>query len=140
MIPGIGAFCALIVKRVLGTVGFGQEDQPYSSELLANLTDKGNLFAEGVFVLEQGWLYASILLCGFMVALIERHFSNAIGWLVASAGLSALGIIHSFKIMSGDITTSIAPAWDWTFGYLAAAGILVAVKFAMTCNTEGENS
>ncbi|MCH2613525.1 MAG: hypothetical protein MKZ70_02375, partial [Opitutales bacterium] len=140
MIPGIGAFCALIVKRVLGTVGFGQEGQPYSSELLANLKDKGNLFAEGVFVLEQGWLYASILLCGFMVALIERRFSNAIGWIVASAGLSALGIIHSFKILSGDITTSIAPAWELTFGYLAAAGILVVVKFAMTCNLDGENS
>ena len=75
-----------------------------------------------------------------MVALIERRFSNAIGWIVASAGLSALGIIHSFKILSGDITTSIAPAWELTFGYLAAAGILVVVKFAMTCNLEGESS
>ena len=86
MIPGIGAFCALVVKRVLGALGFGEADQPYSFELLANLTAKGNLFAEGVFALEQGWLYASILLCGFMVALIERKFSVAIGWLIASAG------------------------------------------------------
>ena len=44
--------------------------------LLADLTERGNLFAEGVFVLEQGWLYASILLCGFMVALIGANFQR----------------------------------------------------------------
>ncbi|MEC7907050.1 MAG: NCS2 family permease [Verrucomicrobiota bacterium] len=140
MIPGIGAFCALVVKRVLGALGFGEADQPYSFELLANLTAKGNLFAEGVFVLEQGWLYASILLCGFMVALIERKFSVAIGWLIASAGLSTLGVIHHFKVLSSDITTSIGPAWEWVFGYLVAALSMVAVKFVMTHKSDGENS
>jgi len=140
MIPGIGAFCALVVKRVLGALGFGEADQPYSFELLANLTAKGNLFAEGVFALEQGWLYASILLCGFMVALIERKFSVAIGWLIASAGLSTLGVIHHFKVLSSDITTSIGPAWEWVFGYLVAALLMVAVKFVMAHKSDGENS
>jgi AGZA family xanthine/uracil permease-like MFS transporter len=140
MIPGIGAFCALVVKRVLGTLGFGEADQPYSYELLADLTSRGNLFAEGVFVLEQGWLYASILLCGFMVALIERQFFAALGWLAASAGLSTLGIVHHFKVLSSDITTSIGPAWEWVFGYLLAALLMVAVKYVMTYKENVKNS
>ncbi|MEM9160720.1 MAG: NCS2 family permease, partial [Verrucomicrobiota bacterium] len=131
LIPGVGAFAALLVKRVLGTVGYGGEEKPYDFELLGDLAEKGNLYAKGVFALEQGWLYASILLCGFMVALIERKFWAALAWMGAMSGLSMVGILHHFRVLDSDITTALGPAWEWVFAYLLAAIVLVVVRLLM---------
>ena len=81
--------------------------------------------------LEQVWLYASILLCGFMVAVIESRFWASIAWILACACLSTFGLIHHFKILDTDITTALGPAWEWVFGYISAALVLVVVKFTI---------
>lgn len=129
MLPGIGAFSALIVKRVLVSLDFGSGEKPYSSELMDALTTKGNLFSEGLFALEQGWLYASIVLCSIMVAIIDRRFWSAIGWIIAASILSFTGIIHGFKLIETDITTELGPVWNIVFGYLITAAVLVFVRF-----------
>lgn len=131
LIPGIGAFTALIVKRVLGSTGYGSEEKPYSEELFTMLTERGNLFAEGVFALEQGWLYCSVLLTSVMVAIIDKRFTALMGWLGAGAGLAAVGIIHNFRILDTDITTQLGPAWEWVFGYLLALALLFLVRFCL---------
>ena len=87
IIPGIGAFAALIMKRVLGATGYGSEAQPYSEAVFALITERGNLFAEGVFALEQGWLYCSIMFTSVMAAIIDRKFSAMMGWLAAGLAL-----------------------------------------------------
>ena len=127
LIPGIGAFAALIVKRVLGSLGYGSEELPYSTEVFEVLTEKG-LFAEGLFALEQGWLYCSIVLTSVMAAVIDQRFKAIVGWLVAGAGLAAVGIINNFEILPTDITTQLGPAWQWVFGYLLAVALLYLVK------------
>ena len=81
LVPGVGAFTALIVKRVLGSVGYGTEAQPYNDGVLETLATNGTLFAKGVFALEQGWLYASVILAAVMVAIIDRKFSAMLIWL-----------------------------------------------------------
>lgn len=129
LIPGIGAFTALIVKRVLGATGYGSEAKPYGEEVFTLLTEKGNLFAEGVFALEQGWLYCSVVLTSVMVSIIDKRFSALMGWLAAGAGLAAIGIIHNFRILDTDITTQLGPAWEWVFGYLLALALLFLVRF-----------
>lgn len=129
LIPGIGAFTALISKRILGAVGYGSPEQPYGPELFADLTGKGNLYAEGVFALEQGWLYCSIVLTAAMVAIIDRKFNALMGWLAGGAGLAAIGIIHHYRIIDKDITTALGPAWPWVAGYLLALGMLAFVRF-----------
>lgn len=128
LIPGIGAFTALIIKRVLGAVGYGTSELPYSSELFRLMTEKGNLFASGIFALEQGWLYASIVLTSVMAAIIDKKFTAVMGWLAGGAGLAALGIIHHFRILDTDITTELGPAWQWVVGYLLALVMLYLVR------------
>ena len=94
LIPGIGAFTALIIKRVFGSIGYGTENLPYSKELFILMTQKGNLYAKGIFALEQGWLYCSIIFTSIMVAIIDKRITALMGWLVASASFAAVGIIH----------------------------------------------
>ena len=131
LIPGIGAFTALIIKRVLGSVGYGTEAQPYSDKVFALMTEKGSLFAEGVFALEQGWLYCSIIFTSLMVAIIDKHFTALMAWLTAAAAMAASGIIHSFIIIDQDITTKLGPALQWVFGYLVALALLALVRFCL---------
>lgn len=131
LIPGIGAFTALIVKRVLGATGYGSPEKPYGEEVFVQMTQKGNLFAEGVFALEQGWLYCSIVLTSAMVAIIDKRFTALMGWLAVGGGLAAIGIIHNYRILDTDITTQLGPAWQWVLGYLLALLMLFLVKFVL---------
>jgi adenine/guanine/hypoxanthine permease len=131
LIPGMGAFVALIVKRVLGSTGYGSGDLPYSPALLETLTREGSLFAKGIFALEQGWLYASVVLASITVAIVEKRFSHILGWLVTGAVLSMLGIIHNFRILDTDITTGLGPAWPWVVGYAVTFLILALVRFTL---------
>ena len=95
------------------------------------MTEKGNLFAQGVFALEQGWLYCSIIFTSLMVAIIDKRFTALMAWLAAAAAMAAAGIIHSFIIFDQDITTKLGPAWQWVFGYLVALALLAFVRFCL---------
>ena len=128
LIPGIGAFSTLIIKRCLGAVGYGTEANPYSIELFRDVMTKNNLFAEGVFALEQGWLYSSIVLTATMVAIIDKKLPAALGWLFSGAVLSGVGIIHHYKILDSDITTQFGPNWEMVGGYALAASCVLFVK------------
>ena len=132
----MGAFVALIVKRVLGATGYGTVDKPYSDELLETMARESSLFAKGIFALEQGWLYASVVLATITVAIIERRFSSMITWLAIGGCLAFLGIIHNFKVLDNDITTQLGPAWDWILGYGLTLIIIVAVRFCLVLGHE----
>lgn len=140
ILPGIGAFSALIVKRVLGSVGYGTEALPYSTELFQTLTERGNLFVTGIFALEQGWLYCSIVLTAVMVAIIDRKFTALMGWLLAGSILAAVGIIHNFRIYTQDITSQLGPAWQWVFGYLLAIALLYIVRSFLVVKSSAEKA
>ncbi len=140
LIPGIGAFTALIIKRVLGSVGYGSDAQPYSEELLDTLATNGTLFAKGVFTLEQGWLYASVILAAVMVAIIERKFSTMLIWLGAGGLLAMVGIVHHYTVLTTDITTGVGPAWPWVLGYALTAGIILIIRYTLVIDSVEENS
>ncbi|WP_269525158.1 hypothetical protein [Coraliomargarita parva] len=137
LLPGMGAFCALILKRILGGVGYGTEAMPYTAELFHSLTES-NLYANGIFALEQGWLYSSIVLTSVMVAIIDKKFSSVINWLLAGSIMAAVGIIHSFKVLETDVTSGFSPAWEWVLGYGLAALSLLFVRLCLVVKEEGE--
>ncbi|MDQ8205456.1 hypothetical protein [Pelagicoccus sp. SDUM812003] len=135
LLPGIGAFAALIAKRVLGAVGYGSSDQPYSEGLLADMA-AGNFYAEGVFALEQGWLYASIVFASVMVAIVEKRPLVAMGWLAASAGLSLTGVMHRFEVIETDVTAGIGPAWTIALGYLLAVIVFAVFRYVFVAQEQ----
>ncbi|MGF1529750.1 MAG: NCS2 family permease [Puniceicoccaceae bacterium] len=141
LIPGIGAFTALIIKRVMSSLGYGSPESPYSTDLFASMTASSDLFAVGVFALEQGWLYCSIVLTAILVAIIDRDLRAALGWTLAGAGLAFVGIIHGYQVMGNDIATKLGPALPWTFGYLLAAGLLfITHKYLVSRKTDPTES
>lgn len=135
LVPGVGAFTALIVKRVLGSVGYGTEAQPYNEGVLETLATNGTLFAKGVFALEQGWLYASVILAAVMVAIIDRKFSAMLIWLGVGGLLALLGIVHHYKVLTTDITTGVGPAWSWVVGYGLTIGVILLVRYTLVTGT-----
>ena len=141
ILPGIGAFCALIVKRVLGSTGYGTPEKPYTGELIQALTQDGNLYAKGVFALEQGWIYTSVVLASVTVAIVDKRFFSFLGWMAAAGVLSMIGIIHNYKILDTDITTQLGPAWNWVLGYTITLLILALVRYTLVLgHTDNESS
>jgi AGZA family xanthine/uracil permease-like MFS transporter len=72
----------------------------------------------GMISLERGFIFTSMILAAIGVALIERQFVKAGTWSLAAAALSALGVIHAYKLTPGGITSR--------FGLLAAPEFFAA--------------
>ena len=140
ILPGIGAFCALIVKRVLGATDYGTVEQPYTHQLIETMTRDGNLYAKGVFALEQGWIYTSVLFAASTVAIVDKRFFSFLAWLAAAGLLALTGIIHNFKILDSDITSGLGPAWNWVLGYALTLSIVALIRFTLVFGSKGEKT
>lgn len=79
----------------------------------------------GMIALERGFIFTSMMLAAFTVALIEARFRVAAGWALAAALLAATGIIHGFEVTEAGIINAYGPATTWPFvtGYLTMASI-----------------
>ena len=86
----------------------------------------------GMISLERGFIFSSMILAAIGVALIEREFVKAASWSLAAALLSALGIIHAYKVTPGGITShfGIFAAPEFVWAYLCLALLFFAVGFA----------
>ena len=90
------------------------------------------LAVHGMISLERGFIFSSMILAAIGVALIEREFVKASGWSLAAALLSALGIIHAYKVTPGGITShfGIFAAPEFVWAYLCLALLFFAVGLA----------
>ncbi|MDQ8185601.1 hypothetical protein [Pelagicoccus sp. SDUM812002] len=100
---------------------------PFTEDFLQKLTGDDGFFAVGIFALEQGWMYASIVLA----SIIDRKFTAVWGWLLAAAGFLALGILHNFRVIDIDITTGLGPVWSAVPGYLVAIAVIQVIRFTL---------
>ena len=142
MVPGVVAWTSLTLKTALRSVGYGAGGGlQFSPELIAGMHGS-NLFVDGAFALEQGFIYSAMILAAMTVYIIEGRFLRAAAWSLAAAGLSALGLMHSYRFTPGDTvvslplielgsrrgTTSLAelfPAWEYALAYALVAVLLV---------------
>ena len=123
LLPALGAFAYVIMMSTWGALGFGGGGDPLPEDAIAKF--HGNdLFAEGIFALNSGYIYTSLILTAVVVYICERRFYVACGWALAGAVLSLLGFMHGFKFDPGGYTEVLGPAWKWFAGYLVLAGIL----------------
>lgn len=118
LLPGIAAWGALIAKNGLRAAGLGTPERPFTTDLVAQFR-LGDTFIDGAFALEQGFILSAILLGGITVYIIEQKFRKAAVWSLVAAGLSWLGLIHSYRWTVAD--TVINLGWgtgdDWAVGY-----------------------
>jgi len=129
LMPAIAAYVALVSKHAFWGAGYGLADQPFTEELITNMTVFRGFFAEGVFALEQGYVFTCLIFAATTVAIIERQFRRAAIWLGVAAALTATGLMHSYRILPGDIVSDFHSEWKWVTGYLVMAGLMLVTPY-----------
>ncbi len=59
----------------------------------------------GLFSLSQGFLLVSMIWASICVHVIDKNFIKAGNWSLASAAVSSVGLIHSFKFIGNDVVS-----------------------------------
>ncbi|MBL7077326.1 MAG: NCS2 family permease [Kiritimatiellae bacterium] len=115
LLPGIAAWGAFLVKMALQVGGLGSPDHPFSSELVAAFNMK-DIWIDGAFALEQGFIFLSMILAAATVCIIERRFRSAALWCLVAAVLSLTGFMHGYRWTMSDTVIDITPFWHWLGG------------------------
>ena len=133
LLPGIGAWAALMIKNGLKAGGMGTESRPFTDALIAEF-QRSDTWIHGVFSLEQGFLFTSMLLSAAVVGVIERTWTRAAVWCALAAAMSATGLMHSYQWATGDTVLQLTPAWPFVLAYATMAVIFVAARWVTEPN------
>lgn len=135
ILPGVGAWGALLVKNALRVAGYGSPDGPvFSAEIIPKF-QAGDTWIDGAFALEQGFIFSATVLAAMTVGIIERRFRSAAVWAAIGAVLAAVGLMHGFQFTPGDTAMKLGPATEWAIGYAIVAAILFVAPWV---TEEGE--
>jgi adenine/guanine/hypoxanthine permease len=135
LLPGIGAWGALMAKNGLKAAGMGGAARPFTEALIGEF-QKSDTWIHGVFSLEQGFLFTSMLLSAATVGVIERKWTVAAAWCGLAALISATGLMHSYQWTSDDTVLKLAPAWPFAIAYAIMALFFLTAKW--TTEPSGE--
>lgn len=82
----------------------------------------------GMFALEKGFIFSSMILAAVSVFLIEKDFMKAVIWSGAGMILAFFGIIHTFRFTANDTVSVIGwnAGGEFAFGYLCFAAVFLA--------------
>jgi len=133
LIPSLAAWTLMVIEttaRVSGTTLF-------------NIASKfgSDLYVEGIFALNQGFLISWMVLASVLAFMIDRKFLNAALWLSAGALLSFVGLIHAYELgplgLQNKFGINASPGFAIAYGL--AALILFAVHFGQA-KARGQSS
>lgn len=136
ILPGVGAWGALMAKNGLRAAGYGTPGGPVFSEPLVEVFAQSDTWIHGAFALEQGFIFTSMVLAAATVAIIERDFTKAAVWCMVAAALSVLGLMHAYAFTPGDTVLDSSPAWPWAVGYAIMATVFASARFVTTPTDE----
>jgi AGZA family xanthine/uracil permease-like MFS transporter len=128
LLPGIGAWGALMAKNGLKAAGMGTAERPFTEALVGEFL-KNDTWIDGAFALEQGFLFTSMVLAAAVVAVIERKWTVGAVWCAVAAALSAAGLMHSYQWMPGDTALELSPAWPFVLAYGLMALLLATARW-----------
>jgi len=124
LLPGLGAWGAMMAKDGVRAAG-----GTFAPPLIDKFHALGTA-VDGVFALEQGFIFTAMILSAMTVALIERQFFRAALWSAIAALLSLVGLMHSYSFIGTDTTGSFAtPAWSFALAYALVAILFALAKF-----------
>ncbi len=138
LLPALAALAYLMMFKTWTALGFGPGQTPMPEGILDRFAAE-ELFVEGIFALNAGYIYSSLILTAIVVAICERRFRAGALWAVAGAALSTLGFMHGFEFDATGYTEVLRPAWTWTAGYVILALILLLTPVITTPQSETEN-
>jgi adenine/guanine/hypoxanthine permease len=129
LLPGVGAWGALMAKNGLRAAGYGSPGGPTFSAALIESFQKSDTWIHGAFALEQGFIFSAMVLAAVTVHVIERRWNHAAVWAFAGAALSATGLMHGYAFTPGDTVVALGPAWPWATGYLIMGLLFFSAKW-----------
>jgi adenine/guanine/hypoxanthine permease len=136
ILPGVGAWGALMAKNGLRAAGYGAPDGPVFSQQLFGEFARSDTWIHGAFALEQGFIFTSMILAAVTVAIIERDFVKAAVWCMVAAALCVLGLMHAYAFTPGDTVIDMSPAWPWAIGYASMAVCFLLAPAITTPNDD----
>ncbi len=128
LLPGIGAWGALMAKNGLRAAGLGGPAGPFSARLIGEF-QKSDTWIHGAFAIEQGFLFTAMILSAAVVGVIERRWNVAAAWCASAAVLSATGLMHSYEWTFADTALKLAPAWPFVVGYTGMATLFFLAQW-----------
>lgn len=129
LLPGIGAWGALMAKNGLRAAGVGSPGGPPFSEALVAKFQAVDTWIDGAFAIEQGFIFSAMLLAAATVSVIERKWIAAAAWTGLASLLSLVGLMHSYQFTPGDVALSLTPAIPWAIGYAAMTVLFLLARF-----------
>ncbi|MCY1011643.1 NCS2 family permease [Nannocystis pusilla] len=135
ILPGVGAWGAMMAKAGLRAGGVDGMTSAMSPALVP-VFQRADVWIDGAFALEQGFIFTSMFLAAATVAVIERKLRHAAAWCFAGAALSALGFMHSYVWTPADTVLSLSPAWPFVQGYFLM-GLVFLVAPLVTTRSDG---
>ena len=132
LLPGLGAWGAMLAKNGLRAAGFGMPGGGVFDKSLVEKFQASDTWIAGAFALEQGFIFSSMLLAAATVEVIERRFLRAAGWCLACAALSATGLLHAYDYTPGDTRLVLRPEWNFVIAYTLMAAVFAAAQYVTT--------
>ena len=125
--PVLLMWVTFLVKNALRVGGYGAAPgEAYGAPLLAAFHASGT-FVKGLFAVEQGAFYCSIVLAAVTVFIIEKQLVKAACCSFAAAGLSLVGLLHwrRSRAREGTCSRRRQPRWytpEWACCYCWCGG------------------
>ena len=129
LLPAIAAWGVLMAKAGLRAAGVGEPGGPPFSAALSAAFQRSDVWIEGGFALDQGFIFAAMTLSSATAMIVERRFARAAAWCALAALLSALGLMHAWAWTPGDVVMRLSPAWSHAAGYAFMALLLLAAPW-----------
>jgi AGZA family xanthine/uracil permease-like MFS transporter len=129
LLPGIAAWGAFMAKNGLRAADYGELTPPaFSARLIANFHN-ADIWIDGAFALEQGFIFTAMILAALTVAIIERQFIKAALWCWVATLLSTTGLMHSYRWTTTDTAFSLTPAWEYATAYALMGLIFFSARW-----------
>lgn len=128
LLPGIAAWGAFMAKSGVRAADYGGQPMPPFSDILVTNFQQADIWINGAFALEQGFIFTAMILAALTVAIIERRFVTAAIWSGSASVLAACGLIHSYQWTSVDTALSLSPAWEWSIAYALTGLIFLCAR------------
>jgi len=137
ILPGVGAWGALMAKNGLRAAGYGAPGGEAFSPALIDAFRGSDTWIHGAFALEQGFIFTAMILSAATVAVIGRRFRVAAAWCAVASALSAVGLMHSYQWTFGDTAGALfTPGWPWAIAYAVVAALFFVAPW-ITEESEG---
>jgi AGZA family xanthine/uracil permease-like MFS transporter len=119
MIPALSQWATTIADTVARKAG--------SSLMEVAPRMGGDLALGGLIALGQGSLLTSMIWAAALAFMIDRRFVPAAGWMFSAAVLSAIGVIHAYRLSDNGVESLIGwwVAPGFTLAYAAGAAFLL---------------